>query len=277
MTGRFCLISKRLIGSGVGAVSLTIVSIWSTNALAQSANEESPPPPAYPESGAAPDAPPPALEPANGSPPPEQRPRIRLSEEPPARKIVFDAAPAPQGEHRAYHYHDGFYLRASLNYGPAWGSFTVGEGDQTQLDFTGGLLDFNLLIAGTPSPGFSVGGGLQLGSLLQPDLEQGGDDVATSNVGFLLVGPFVDGYFNPNGGWHMGALAGLAGLGKTPHTDRALGFGGSVFLGYDAWVGADWALGGILRFTAAAVSGTEPVDFSSSALALSLGFSALYH
>jgi hypothetical protein len=92
-----------------------------------------------------------------------------------------------------------------------------------------------------------------------------------------LFGPFVDGYFDPNGGWHVGALAGLAGQGKTPHTNRAAGFGGSAWVGYDAWVGGDWALGGNLRFTAAATSGSKPLDFSASAFAISLGISALYH
>lgn len=288
MTAR--LIRFSVARTPVVAVTLA-ACVLSTTALAQNttdqdvADQSTAEAPPYPS---APGVNEPAAQPSsqtgtNGNPaaaPPseaEPRPQIHLSADPPPRKIVFDAAPAPTGDNRSYHYHDGFYLRAGINYGPGWGGLSLGEDDQTQIDYFGGLLDFNLLIGGTPSPGFAVGGGLVLGSFLQPDMEVDGDDVATSNVGYLLVGPFVDGHFSPNGGWHAGALAGLAGLGESPHAERSLGIGGSVWFGYDAWVGADWALGGNLRFTAAATSGSEPRDFSASALAISLGFSALYH
>lgn len=283
MTTRF--IRSSLTGTSVLAASLCAGLLSTNSAFAQSTSQA----PAYPSAPVtqetAPQAPSETVSPPpNGGPETsaasseaEPRPHLHLSAEAPPRKIVFDAAPAPSGENRSYHYHDGFYLRVGLNYGPGWGGLSLGEDDQTQVDYFGGLLDFNLLIGGTPSPGFAVGGGLVLGSFLQPNMDSDGDEVATSNVGYLLVGPFVDGHFAPNGGWHAGALAGLAGLGESPHAERSLGLGGSVWLGYDAWVGSDWALGGNLRFAAAATSGSEPLDFSASALAISLGFSALYH
>jgi hypothetical protein len=277
MIRHFCLTSTWFTAMTQRGAAIAAVSLVSARVLAQQSTpaEAIPtPPPAQPEVGSTPGYP--TAETAPAPQPPDPAPKIHLSEDPP-RKMAFDAAPAPTGMNRTYHYHDGFYLRAGINYGLGWGGLSLGEDEQIPIDYSGGLLDFNLLIAGTPSPGFSVGGGVFIGTFLQPDMDNDGVEVATSNLGYVLVGPFVDGYFDANGGWHLGALAGFAGLGKTPHNDRAYGLGGSVWVGYDAWVGADWALGGNLRFTAAAASGDEPVDFSASALAVSLGFSALYH
>src|SRR5690606_23415874 len=157
---------------------------------------------------------------------------------------------------RGFHYHDGFYTRLGINYGITGGGFAVGRGDdQRRLDYSGSQLDLDLLVGGTPSNGIAVGGGLLMGALLQPDMEEGNQRVAPRNVPVLLIGPFVDGFFQPNGGWHAGALLGLAALGKTDHTEGSAGFGGAVWLGYDRWVGADWSIGGQLRFLGMAASG----------------------
>lgn len=208
--------------------------------------------------------------------PPELGTTPAASETPP--KIVFDTAPlpAPNGadSSRTFHYHDGFYARFGLNYGITGGSFSL---DDRQLDYTGSQLGMDLLLGGTPSDGLAVGGGVTLGSLLQPDMEVDGTDVPTKNVPLLLVGPFVDGFFSPQGEWHAGALFGLAVLGETRETEGAAGFGGSVWLGYDRWVGDDWAIGGQLRFLGIAAGGEKPSDFSASAIGVGLGFSVLHH
>lgn len=197
-------------------------------------------------------------------------------------KIVFAPPPAPLpngGESsRTFHYHDGFYARVGLSYSLMGGAFSIGNGDdQRKIDYSGSHLGFDLLLGGTPSDGLTVGGGLLMGSLLQPDMEVDGANTATQNIPVLLLGPFIDGYFKPNGGWHAGALVGLGGLGETPETEGSGGFGGSVWLGYDKWVGDDWSVGGQLRFLGIAAGGKKPTDFSSSALGLGLSFSVLYH
>lgn len=204
------------------------------------------------------------------------------SPEPSPRKIVFDAPPAPTpnggDSSRTFHYHDGFYARLGLNYGITGGGFAIGDGaDQRRLDYTGSQLDLDLLLGGTPSDGLTIGGGLLMGSVLQPDVEVGGQNTATQNLSVLILGPFVDGFFTPSSGWHAGALLGLGALGETAETKGAGGFGGAVWLGYDRWVGADWSIGGQLRFMGIAASGNKPSDFSASALGLGLGFSVLYH
>lgn len=196
----------------------------------------------------------------------------------PPRKIVLTSAPPPGPEGRNFHYHDGFYLRTTLSFGLYGGGQSAGDDDaQRDVDIDGSGLDVSVLVGGTPSPGLAVGGGLQLGSLLRPDFDEQGDALATRNVGFLLLGPFVDGFPKANGGWHLGGMVGLAGLGETAVSDASAGFGGAAWVGYDTWVGADWSLGGMLRFTALATTGDDPADHSASLLGVSLGLSVLYH
>jgi hypothetical protein len=215
-----------------------------------------------------------AVPPASGA--------ARRADDVPTGKIVFNAPPAPipnDGDSsRTFHYHDGFYTRFGINYGITGGGFAIGDGaDQRRLDYSGSQLDIDLLIGGTPSDGIAIGGGLILGSLLQPDMEVGNQNTATRNIPVVLIGPFVDGFFSPSGGWHAGALLGLGGLGETAETEGSGGLGGAVWLGYDRWVGADWGIGGQLRFMGIAAGGDKPTDFSASAVGLGLGFSVLYH
>jgi len=94
------------------------------------------------------------------------------------------------------------------------------------------------------------------------------------------VGPFVDGFPNPFGGWHFGGTAGLAqvsfdtGVGA----DSALGFGAAAWLGHDAWVSPEWSVGGQLRFDALrATASDDDIDTTLTRLALSLQFTALYN
>ncbi len=227
-------------------------------------------------------APPPAQ--ATPLPPEPTQPAVTAAPAVPETggKIHFGSppAPAPNGgdSSRTFHFHDGFYTRFGINYGITGGGFAIGDGDdQRRIDYSGSQLDLDLLIGGTPSDGIAVGGGLLLGALLQPDMEVNNQNVATRNVGVFLIGPFVDGFFQPSGGWHAGALLGLGGLGETSETEGSGGLGGAVWLGYDRWVGADWAIGGQLRFMGIAAGGDKPTDFSASALGLGLGFSVLYH
>lgn len=208
---------------------------------------------------------------------PTTPPELGTTEDNPP-KIVFSTAPlpAPNGgdSSRTFHFHDGFYARLGVQYGLTGGGFSIGD---STIDHFGSQLSLDLLIGGTPSDGLAVGGGVLLGSLLQPDMEVDGAKIATRNVPLLVLGPFIDGFFSPQGGWHAGALLGLGALGKTTETEGSAGIGASVWFGYDKWVGDDWSVGGQLRFLGIAAGGNKPEDFSSSALGVNLGFSVLYH
>lgn len=214
---------------------------------------------------------------ANTAPSSNTPPDLGTTENNPP-KIVFSTAPLPPpnggDSSRTFHFHDGFYARLGVQYGLTGGGFSIGDGT---IDHFGSQLSLDLLIGGTPSDGLAVGGGVLLGSLLQPDMEVSGSRIATRNVPLLVLGPFIDGFFSPQGGWHAGALLGLGALGKTTETEGSAGIGASVWFGYDKWVGDDWSVGGQIRFLGIAAGGNKPEDFSSSALGVNLGFSVLYH
>lgn len=212
---------------------------------------------------------------AEAAPAPSAPPEHATAE---PRKIILTSAPPPAPQGRDFHYHDGFYLRTTLSLGRFGGGLSLGQDDdQRDIDADGNGLDVSLLVGGTPSPGLAVGGGLLLGSLMRPDFEEDGDALATRNVALLLVGPFVDGFPKANAGWHLGGMLGLGGLGETSVSDASAGFGGAAWVGYDTWVGADWSLGGLLRFTALVAQGDEPAEHSASMLGVSIGLSVLYH
>lgn len=192
--------------------------------------------------------------------------------QPVAAKPTIDlAVPKPQAPvTRRYRQHEGFYLRANLGIG----SFDVGgDGDLS----TGGMsLAYDLLLGFGPTPGLALGVGA-LGDLqLSGDWEVAGSSVGSGDLLGLTVGPFVDAYPNAKGGWHFGALAGLAlhsyELGNDERS--ALGFGGAVWAGHDVWVGPEWSVGGQLRVDASRASED---DIAASRIGLSLAFSVVYN
>jgi hypothetical protein len=101
-------------------------------------------------------------------------------------------------------------------------------------------------LGGTPAPGLALAvafGGLSVrndfdGSPIEPD----GD--ATANLAQL--GLLADWFPDPNGGWHVGGMAGVAGVGLA---DSAIAdsiggaFTGALLGGYDWWIGPQWTLG----------------------------------
>jgi hypothetical protein len=213
---------------------------------------------------------PPAGEPA------EPSPRINLTGEA-SPTIDLSTAPPPPRVGREYHRHEGLYVRVSGGLGALLGA-NVDNG-VTEFSADGATLDFEALVGGGPAPGFSLGGGL-LGSLQLSGDWEADSVVGTSNADLttFIIGPFADGFPDPNGGWHLGGLLGLAtasfdspggGDGET-----AIGFGGAGWLGYDVWVAPDWSVGGELRFDA--LRATDD-DVTISKVGGTLSLSVLYN
>ncbi len=255
--------------------SLTPLFVLTFSALA-SAQEVPPPPP--------PSAPPP------DSPPPDAPPTINLTQPatppgPPAPKMDLSTAPVAPPVQRTYHFHEGFYLRASLGFGDYRASYN--DGHRQNLDFSehGGSMAIDLLIGGSPSPGVSVGGGLLLEPLFGPNYERDGGRGLGSHGGFAtLVGPFIDGFPDPTKGWHLGALVGLAAQSfqnvnatdSDSHT--AGGVGGAAWFGYDFWVGSEFAIGPQARFMGMRTSDTKSgEDVTGFARSFTLGMSAVFN
>lgn len=200
---------------------------------------------------------------------------------PPVGKIHLVSQAAPSGNSRTFHRHDGFYLRTNFGYGISWASFNDDGPGKAAFSANGGGLALDLLVGGSPSPGFVLGGGLLGNWIFSADFESDdGAAIDTRNVSSTLLGVFADGFPQGTGGFHIGGLLGLSvlTLGKGAQPGSTMGLGGAAWLGYDQWVGDDWGLGGLVRFTAAQSVGEEgPVDLTASHASLTLLFSALYH
>ncbi len=195
---------------------------------------------------------------------------------PPAINV---ATPEPEpAVERSYHVHDGFYLRVNAGLG------AYGIRYDDNVNAGGASLAFDLLIGGSPSKGFVIGGALISDFNRNLTLQQGDTDLGQEvAVTTGLIGPFVDGFPNAKGGWHLGGMVGLATIRTEdfPGSTKALnyeGAGGAVFGGYDAWVGDEFSVGGLLRFSAA-VGRTEESGrkLDATSTALTLMFTALYH
>jgi hypothetical protein len=173
--------------------------------------------------------------------------------------------------------HDGFYLRSSFGLGPLWGDFDLAEAGEPNLKASGSSVGFDLLIGGSPNPGFALGGGVMASWLLSADFEQDGDPVEDRTLTSGLLGVFVDGFPSDVGGWHLGALvgAGVQNLDDDGDDDTTIGVGGSAWGGYDQWVADDFSVGGLMKFTAIRSSGDS--DTRAGSATLSFMFSALYH
>ncbi len=182
---------------------------------------------------------------------------------------------------RTYHFHEGFYLRASVGFGYYYGSFS--DCNQPGFDFNehGGTMSADLLIGGSPSPGISIGGGLMVDPLFGTDSEHGSRHGSVGRVSWL-VGPFADAFPDPTKGWHLGGLIGFAGQSfdslDTGETRRGAGFGGAAWVGYDFWVADEWAVGPQFRVMGARTTNSKSgEDLSAFASSFDFGLSVVFN
>ena len=197
--------------------------------------------------------------------------------------------PLPPEASPTYHNHDGFYLRMAIGGGGLWQTLSSEQNGVADAKVRGGGGAIDLLIGGTPVDGLVIGGAIFTQTTNKPDLEVNGQTRSVNgNASLVLIGPFIDGFFDPHGGFHVGGALGLTGFNFKDDDDKnadntGYGGGGAVlFGGYDAWISSDWSLGGYLKFMAA--SGQRNVDVAgqtykqqASGYAFSVMFTALYH
>lgn len=181
---------------------------------------------------------------------------------------------------RTYHVHDGFYLRVSLGIGALSSDYDLGAGSA---DSHGGTLALDVLVGGTPSKGLAIGGALLNEAGVSHSIERDGRSLGDANVRLSLLGPFVDGFFDPKGGFHIGGAVGFASLAiedlsTEDETDTLGGFGGAAWLGYDAWVAEQWAIGGLVRAGGAITKKSDDAgDITASSFSLGFMMTVLNH
>ena len=200
--------------------------------------------------------------------------------EPSATSDPSEASDASLGAHL----HAGFYFREALGVG--FSSLSA-DGPFGRTVMTSGIpglptADGLVLLGGTPARGLVLGAGFQEMSM-QGYFRGGAHDRTSANGEELTVGPFVDYYPDPAGGFHVGALVGLSGALVTGGgSEMSLSLGGTIFGGYDWFVGRQTSVG-VMAF----VSGATPsslVDTSGNdtgyriaPLSATLAFTFLVH
>jgi hypothetical protein len=197
----------------------------------------------------------------------------------PTIQLAAQAPPPPPPVARTDKIHDGFYARLNLGFGSQ--STDIDNGVLPD-NFTGsgGTLDIDVLVGGAPSPGVVLGGALLLESLRSTTFNADPYSLKTS-VGLATLGPFIDGYPNPRGGFHLGGTLGLTSVRLTSDPNlpfnRAFGFGLAAWLGYDWWVADQWSVGGLLRFSGNRTTHHEnSMDMAVDTRTIALMLTAVY-
>jgi hypothetical protein len=205
--------------------------------------------------------------------------------------IYVAQPPLPPTPPRNRYYHDGFYLRLAAGYGYLATSTSLNNNGSTA-STSGSGAAFDLMIGGTPAPGLVVGGALQLQAAFDPgstvtqagDVHVSGlDSGASGSVGFGMIGPMIDAFPIPTGGFHLGGTLGLAEVGlRSNQNNLSGGFGAGIWTGYMWWASSQWSMGLMARFSLAFTGrkvGVDAEQFDASDLSTALGImlSAAYH
>lgn len=169
--------------------------------------------------------------------------------------------------------HDGFYLalEAGLGYMSTSADFAGFEQKISGTTFSSALL-----LGGTVGP-VVIGGGFTYDTAFSPSVEVNGTESDLDNVTLYLIGigAFVDVYPDPTDGLHFLGFLGWGGLeasvdgdvGGSDPTGMVLTLGA----GYDFWIGDEWSVGPLGRFTYAPLS-LNDVDYNTTHFALVADF-----
>lgn len=208
---------------------------------------------ATPAAEAAPAAEPEATAPAAE---PEAAPAEEPKEEltPIEHKVNLQVPEAPPSEVRTYRVHRGFYLGVNAGIGYNSGAYDDNHSSDQDLDAEGFNLVADVLVGYSSSPGLAVGGALMLDLLPSASFERNGTTQDEASMS-LLLGPFVDGFPNDRGPFHIGGTLGLAHV-RAPKVAfdgsdvNATGLGFGAWVGWVPWVSEHFSIGASLRLMA---------------------------
>ena len=194
-------------------------------------------------------------------------------------ELTDSAPPAEAAVERTHHTHYGFYGRFSVGAGfSAWSVGDTNTSTDGNATTNGASLNMQLMIGTAPSPGIAFGGALLFDTLLSSSWQQDGapqSSLGGAGMSQIIVGPFLDGFFDKRGGWHVGLAAGLAvmfpGYGGNTYPGNSAGLGGGGFFGYEGWVAPEWSMGMDLQL----IGSYYPGEKQGSNVGASLLFSVL--
>jgi hypothetical protein len=278
---------------GCLAAGLT-ASLMAHDSTAQAQSDAAALPPPTPPQPAAPIAPsPPALLPAAAPTPAPLQPVPELAPSPPAllpAAEIAHAPPEPEPTHARCPAmeHCGLYDAIVFSLGEAG---AVGAGPSGSASIWGLSEAITVAVGGTPRPGLAVGGFARV--LHDAGTFHGGPivtaSVATvpggpSSAPFTVtgnasatqfeIGPFVDWFPKPTGGWHLGAGAHVAGMSVYDDAGESQsskpGLGGVLFGGWQNWVGPRISLGFEAIVTGTAQAGLDDKSGNSTGYRLGL-------
>jgi hypothetical protein len=220
-----------------------------------------------------------------GAPPPVELSGVYQSQPAPAALPVCaqSATPSPCVQPPNAYRHDGFYFRVSSGFGYAAFSGSGPSGDASVHQF-GAPYGGQFALGGTPGEGLVVAGVLRA-VVARGQFHGGPKPERNATAANGQLGVLVDWFPKPTGGWHVGALAALGGITISDsdiRDSRGLGFGGSLFGGYDFWIGAEWSIGlqAVFSATSSATmknNDNEDTGYKLNALSAGLEYTFTLH
>jgi hypothetical protein len=154
--------------------------------------------------------------------------------------------------------HEGFQFRGAVGFG------YISDDESRNANLHGGAGVLEVYLGGTPARGLVIGGFLSGASAIGPSVSVDGFSASSNDTRLTLftVGPYIDYYPNPHGGFHVLGTLGFADLtasyddGTFAARDSGTGITLGGGIGYDWWVSRDWSLGILGRFTFASTRRT---------------------
>jgi hypothetical protein len=176
--------------------------------------------------------------------------------------------------------HDGFYFRAGLGVALFAGGSVAPPGSTTNVSVSGAGPSLELAIGGTPWRGLVIGGGIYGMTAPGPTYSASGASLSGGAAVVSSIGPFADWYVDPEGGWHIQGVIGLAAIQAGKGTPTEIGGSSYTFpsddesgtgisllagVGYEWWVGDQVSLGAIARiqYVGGSVKGSGDTDSTS--------------
>jgi hypothetical protein len=183
---------------------------------------------------------------------------------PAAAEMKGKEAP-PRGKNRGARVHDGFFARSDTSLA-FYRAVISGPGASRRSGALGLGQGAGLALGGTPAPGLVVGG-FAWATSIDPVFIEGGKTVSPDDdsvkITLLRIGPFVDWYPDPRGGFHALAEAAFTAevesdVKGNPIEPAATGAALSVGAGYEWFIFDEFSMGFFGRLSLGRLGRTPP-------------------